>query len=231
MCIPNHSLGRLCRLVASYMYIVWFLIVLLALVACGGASQSSSSSSESVSPEPTVAVDPTVAAEEPMVAAEPQNTPPPNAGEGSPPLFMSTAFNEGETIPTRYTCDGEDVSPPLQWSAMPSGTQSFALIVDDPDAPIGIWVHWVLFDIPGDAEGLAEAANSGTVGANSWGDNAYGGPCPPPKDGAHRYFFKLYALDVEELGLAPGASKEELEVAMQGHVLAEIQLMGTYERQ
>lgn len=145
-------------------------------------------------------------------------------------MFMSTAFNEGETIPTRYTCDGEDVSPPLQWSAMPPDTQRFALIMDDPDAPVGTWVHWVVFDIPGDAEGLAEGADSGTVGANSWGNHAYGGPCPPPGDGVHRYFFKLYALDVDALELSDDASKEELEVAMQGHVLAEIQLMGTYER-
>jgi Raf kinase inhibitor-like YbhB/YbcL family protein len=148
--------------------------------------------------------------------------------------LTSTAFAEGQTIPQRYTCDGDDVSPPLAWTGAPEGTASFALIADDPDAPLRTWVHWVLFDLPGDATSLPEGVakvprppTGGVHGNNSWPRAEYGGPCPPR--GTHRYIFKLYALD-RALGLAPGASAADVRKAMEGHVLAEAQLMGRYAR-
>jgi Raf kinase inhibitor-like YbhB/YbcL family protein len=151
-----------------------------------------------------------------------------------PFVLTSTVFKQGESIPERYTCDGEDVSPALQWTDPPAGTQSLALILDDPDAPGGTWVHWVLFNLPPAARGLpegvtdaAEQPDGARHGENSWGQAGYGGPCPP--GGTHRYYFKLYALD-QVLELAPLASKAELEAAMQGHVLGQAELMGTYSR-
>ncbi len=148
--------------------------------------------------------------------------------------ITSTAFEEGGTIPQKYTCDGEDVSPALQWSGIPDGTQSIALICDDPDAPMGTWVHWVLFNIPADTTELPEnipadrvLENGAKHGINDFKKLGYGGPCPP--GGTHRYFFKLYALDIE-IGLEPGATKEELLKAMEGHILDEGQLMGRYAR-
>jgi len=148
--------------------------------------------------------------------------------------LTSTAFADGEAVPRRYTCDGADVSPELTWSGAPPGTQSFALICDDPDAPAGIWVHWVLYDIPVSVSALEEGIESidhpssgGTHGTNDFRRLGYGGPCPP--GGTHRYYFKLYALDTL-LDLAPGATKRQLLQAMDGHVLAEGRLMGTYAR-
>ena len=147
----------------------------------------------------------------------------------------STAFTEGSAIPVRHTCDGEDVSPPLSWSGVPQETRSLALISDDPDAPGGTWVHWVYYAIPADANGLpegiadTEALPDGAMqGRNDFKRTGYGGPCPP-KGSPHRYMFKLYALDVP-LDLAPGATKSELLGAMDGHILAQGQLMGTYQR-
>ena len=149
--------------------------------------------------------------------------------------LTSAAFAAGERIPRKYTCDGEDISPPLKWSNAPQDAQSFALIADDPDAPIGTWVHWVLYNLPGQTVALAQAVppdadlpDGGRHGKNSWGRLGYGGPCPP--GGTHRYFFKLYALDTV-LDLAAGASKEQLLQAMQGHILAQTELMGLYSRQ
>jgi Raf kinase inhibitor-like YbhB/YbcL family protein len=148
----------------------------------------------------------------------------------------SSAFAEGETIPTKYTCEGDDVSPPLQWSNVPAGTKSLALIVDDPDAPDPkapkrTWVHWVLYEIPADATSLPEGASplpAGTRdGINDWDRTGYGGPCPPI--GRHRYFFKLYALDAA-LGDLSEPTKAELEQAMTGHVLAQTELIGTYKK-
>ena len=148
--------------------------------------------------------------------------------------LTSTAFSEGEMIPTRYTCDGEDVSPPLAWSGVPESAQSLSLICDDPDAPVGTWDHWVLYNIPPASSGLPEAVatdptlESGAVnGKNSWGRLGYGGPCPP--GGTHRYFFYLYALDIQ-LALASGATSAQLRQSMEGHILAEGQLMGRYQR-
>lgn len=143
----------------------------------------------------------------------------------------STAFDQGSLIPQKYTCDGADVSPPLAWSGVLAGTESFALIMDDPDAPMGTWDHWVLFNLPASANGLAENIKqlpAGTqVGQNSWKRNDWGGPCPPDKE--HRYFFKLYALDTT-LSLSTGATKKQVEVAMKGHVLGQAELMGRYDR-
>lgn len=141
----------------------------------------------------------------------------------------SAAFAEGAAIAAKYTCDGADVSPPLAIGTTPAGTRSLALIMDDPDAPVGIWVHWVVWNIPALTREIPE--NSIPAGAkkgrNSWDRNSYGGPCPP--SGTHRYFFKLYALDTT-LTLATTATKADLERAMQGHVLASGQLMGTYTK-
>lgn len=144
--------------------------------------------------------------------------------------ITSPAFSAGQMIPAQYTCDGQDISPPLRWSDAPQGTQSFALIADDPDAPRGTWVHWVLFNLPAEAHELPERAAlpaGSQQGKNSGGRVGYGGPCPP--SGTHRYFFKLYALDTT-LNLAAGADKEQLLRAMAGHILAETEIMGTYRR-
>jgi len=148
--------------------------------------------------------------------------------------IKSSAFGSGEMIPAKYTCDGADFSPQLEWSGSPAGTRSFALICDDPDAPMGTWVHWVIYDIPPSATMLAEGISrekdlpgGGTQGINDFRKIGYGGPCPP--GGTHRYFFKLYALDAM-LGLKPGITKDQLLTAMRGHILGEAQLMGTYRR-
>ncbi len=147
----------------------------------------------------------------------------------------STAFESGSTIPKKFTCDGPDVSPALNWNDPPAGTQSLALIADDPDAPVGTWVHWVLYDLPADARSLPESvpeqeqlANGARQGRNDFGKIGYGGPCPPPGK-PHRYFFKLYALDTK-LDLKAGATKAGVEKAMQGHILAQGELMGRYGR-
>jgi Raf kinase inhibitor-like YbhB/YbcL family protein len=149
--------------------------------------------------------------------------------------LTSSAFREGETVPKQYTGDGKDISPPLQWENIPQGTKAIALICDDPDAPRGIWVHWVLFNLPGDLRQLSEGipvdkvlANNAKQGKNDFGKIGYGGPAPP-RGKPHRYFFKLYALDTP-LDLQPGATKDQVVAAMKGHILAEGQLMGRYAR-
>ncbi len=149
--------------------------------------------------------------------------------------ISSSAFSAGEAIPKKFTCDGPDVSPKLAWSDPPAKPQSFALIMDDPDAPGGTWVHWVLYDLPADTKELAEAvakqeqlANGARQGRNDFGKVGYGGPCPPPGK-PHRYFFKLYALDAK-LNLKAGASKADVERAMKSHILAQAELMGRYSR-
>lgn len=154
-------------------------------------------------------------------------------GEGGFEL-ESKGFKGGEMIARKYTCDGKDISPPLDWQSVPAGTKSLALICDDPDAPVGTWVHWVYYDIPAGARGLPEGvapkerpSSGGIQGINDFRKIGYGGPCPP--GGTHRYYFKLYALDTM-LNLAPGASKDELLNKMQGHVLGRAQLMGRYKR-
>jgi hypothetical protein len=148
--------------------------------------------------------------------------------------LMSTAFGYGEAIPEKYSCKGENISPALTWTEPPAGTQSFALIMDDPDARAIAWDHWILYNIPADARELPGAfpanevlADGSKSGNNSWGITGYGGPCPP--SGTHRYFFKLYALDIP-LDLTPGANKGQLLKAMEGHILGQAELMGTFKK-
>jgi len=150
---------------------------------------------------------------------------------GATLTVTSTAFTHEGTIPALYSCDGEDISPPISWSNVPEETESFVLICDDPDA-IGTWVHWVVFNIPGSATGLPEdvpdgkpLAGGGMHGENSWGDPGYGGPCPPM--GAHHYVFTVYALDTM-LTLDAGASKRNVLDAMSGHILGKGELIGVY---
>lgn len=165
---------------------------------------------------------------------QPSNANAPGSGKAEIKI-TSTIFQEGAMIPRPYTCDGPNVSPSLKWENVPAGAKTLALIADDPDAPNQTWVHWVLYNLPADVKGLVEnapkqstlAGGVGLQGKNDFGQIGYDGPCPP--NGTHRYYFKLYALDAE-LALAPGATKEELLKAMEGHVLAEGQLMGKYQK-
>ncbi len=143
------------------------------------------------------------------------------------------AFNEGEAIPKRHTGEGENLSPAVEWEELPNGTRSLALIVDDPDAPAGVWNHWLLWDIPAAQHGLAEGfqiGRIGTSGINDFGEEGYGGPMPPKGHGPHRYFFKLYALDTSKLMLHEGSKRWELDKALRGHVIGETWAMGKYER-
>lgn len=143
------------------------------------------------------------------------------------------AFPDGGEIPKLHTCEGADLSPALEWSGEPEGTRSFVLIVDDPDAPVGVWNHWLLYDIPSSVHALAQGFKPGSVGlsgTNDFGRPGYGGPCPPKGHGPHRYYFRLYAVDVASLGLKAGVRRAELDRALRGHVLAETQYMGRYER-
>ncbi len=152
------------------------------------------------------------------------------------PLLFELAtpgWQTGAAIPARYTCEGENVSPALSWTAPPAGTASLALIFDDPDAPRRVWTHWTVWNLPATTRSLAEgrqAAESGYVqGTTDFGTVGYGGPCPPPGQGSHRYFLRLYALD-RVLPLAAGASRVELDAAIRGHVLARTELMGRFWR-
>jgi Raf kinase inhibitor-like YbhB/YbcL family protein len=170
----------------------------------------------------------------PRMAAESGETKPQGARAMSFAI-RTTAFSEGGAIPKKYTCDGGDVSPGLTWTNAPAGTQSLALIADDPDAPVGTWTHWILWNIPPEATALPEGVpkndnlSDGTrQGKNDFKRIGYGGPCPPPGK-PHRYFFKLYALGTK-LDVKAGANRNELERAMQGHVLSQAELMGTYGR-
>lgn len=154
-----------------------------------------------------------------------------------PFAVTSSAFDQGSEIPTQHTCEGDDVSPPLAWSGAPDGTRSFALIVDDPDAPDPkapkmTWVHWVVYNIPASVTSLAEGAatklpGGAREGVNDWKRTGYGGPCPPI--GRHRYFHKVYALDTQ-LGDLGEPTKAALETAMEGHILGEAELVGTYQK-
>jgi Raf kinase inhibitor-like YbhB/YbcL family protein len=148
--------------------------------------------------------------------------------------ITSSAFRDGGSIPKKFTCDGTDVSPALAWNGTPAKTKAFAVIVDDPDAPGGTWVHWVLYDLPADAHNLPEGApknprlpNGAFQGRNDFGKIGYNGPCPP-RGAAHRYFFKLYALDAET-NLKAGATKADVERTMNRHILAQTQLIGIFQ--
>jgi Raf kinase inhibitor-like YbhB/YbcL family protein len=177
------------------------------------------------------------AAAPPAAKANAAATPAATAGEGRNMTLKltSTAFADGGEIPPKYTCDGADYSPPLAWSGVPERAKSLALVVDDPDAPGGTWVHWVIYQIPAAEKGFTAGTPAPDVvpadarqGKNDFGRVGYGGPCP--SDGTHRYYFKLYALDTD-LNLPSAATKDQLLKAVDGHVLAEGQLMGRYARQ
>jgi Raf kinase inhibitor-like YbhB/YbcL family protein len=149
--------------------------------------------------------------------------------------ISSSAFKDGQPIPIQYTCDGKNISPPLTWKGAPGNTQSFVLMVDDPDSPTGIWTHWTVFNVPSDVSELTEdfakthaATPAAKDGMNSFKKVGYGGPCPPAGK-PHHYFFKIYALDIS-LDLQPGASRNDIEAGMKKHILAIGQLMGTYQR-
>ena len=222
---------------------VRFLFLILVLICTGCGTKSTPKPTEVPAQIPT---DTQVPAEGSAMSeatpAEPTIAPPtemlpteePSATEEMLFELTSTEFKYEEPIPIKFSCDGENVSPPLQWGDPPEGTESFALISDDPDAPAGTWVHWVLYNIPADARALSEAippeaefSDGSRHGLNSFGRLDYGGPCPP--GGTHRYFFKLYALDIM-LDLEPGADKETLLQVMDGHIVAEAELMGVYSR-
>jgi Raf kinase inhibitor-like YbhB/YbcL family protein len=143
--------------------------------------------------------------------------------------LTSDAFADGERIPRRHTCEGDDLSPALSWSRTPPETRSLALVVDDPDAPAGTFTHWLAWGIPAEAGGLGEGEPAPGEGRNGFGVTGWSGPCPPPGHGAHRYFFRLHALDAE-LALATGADRKQLERAIDGHVLATAELTGLFER-
>jgi hypothetical protein len=151
-------------------------------------------------------------------------------------LIGSTSLVSGKNIPEQFTCRGANISPDIYWKSLPAKTKSLALVMEDPDAPAGTWVHWVVYNIPAETPSLPthlpakRTMEDGTrQGKNSFGDIGYGGPCPPPGHGPHRYFFRLYALDTL-LNLEPGADKEELTTAMDGHILGKAELMGRFER-
>lgn len=160
----------------------------------------------------------------------------PREGSATQHLSLtSTAFTDSRPIPAIHTCTGDDLSPPLAWSGVPVATRSFALIVDDPDAPRGTWVHWLIWNLPADAAELGpgvsaqpELPSGARQGINDSGDIGYGGPCPPPGP-PHRYFFRLFALDAT-LNLPPGVNRSDLEAAMDGHTLGQAALMGTFQR-
>jgi len=202
------------RLLTGVVAVVLVFALVLGSAACGGDEPAQD--------------EPTQATEEPTL--EPADD---GDGEQAALTLTSSAFGGGDAIPSTYTCDGDDISPPLSWEGVPSEAVSLALIVDDPDAPGDVWVHWVVYNIPAATAELPEAASpdglpAGAMeGLNSWGEAGYGGPCPP--EGSHRYFFKLYALDVELEGLV-GPAKAEVEAAMQDHIVAAAELMGTYEK-
>jgi len=168
---------------------------------------------------------------QPVVQEPPAN----QSSPAKPELKLtSAAFKEGQAIPRTYTCDGVNISPPLEWSGVPATAKTLAIIADDPDAPGGMWVHWVLYNLPADNIGLVENLPAtetllagGFQGKNDFEKIGYGGPCPP--SGTHRYLFKIYALDIE-LPLKAGATKAEILKAMEGHILLQGQLMGTYRR-
>jgi Raf kinase inhibitor-like YbhB/YbcL family protein len=192
------------------------LFVLVVLCSCQGRNQNRVGANQS--PEATSS---------PRIPEQ-------KGGEKMSIKVTSTAFKDGQMIPKQYTCDGANVSPPLSWSGVPANAKTIALIVDDPDAPGKTWVHWVVYDLPVSATALPEnvpkdekLTGGGKQGTNDFRKIGYGGPCPPK--GTHRYYFKLYALDIET-SLNPGATKDQLLRASEGHVVAQGQLIGTYNR-
>jgi Raf kinase inhibitor-like YbhB/YbcL family protein len=162
-----------------------------------------------------------------------------NAASGEPKVenatlttlsLTSDAFQGGQPIPSEYTCDGADRTPRLKWGEPPAGTRSFALVIDDPDAPSGTFRHWGVFDIPASARSIGGGQTAGTEVANDFGKPGHGGPCPPKGHGPHHYHFKLFALDVDRLDVSPGAKVVDVENAAAKHAIAQGELVGTYER-
>jgi len=204
------------------------LLVLMACAGFGGGGVPATTEPTEAPIQPTAFPAPTAVPADTEIPPTPTEVP-------MPFELTSTVFAQGEPIPIKFSCKGEDISPPLAWGDPPAGTQSLVLIMDDPDAPGGTWVHWIVFNIPADVRELPEDMPAGmkfddvaaTFGKNSWGRSNYGGPCPP--GGTHRYFFKLYALDTT-MSLDESANKSQTLAAMEGHVLAEAELMGTYTR-
>ncbi len=190
------------------------LVLIAALSACGTSAGATISPTSQPAPSASTAA--------------PETSQPAAGGGGL--MVTSTAFTEGGNIPQKYSCQGEKVSPELKWSGAPAATKSFALIVEDPDAPSGTFIHWVAFDIPASQTEIIEGANqAGKGGKNSAGQNTFTPPCPP--SGSHRYIFNIYALDVASLNLNPGATRDQVTNAMQGHILAQGKLMGRYAKQ
>lgn len=153
----------------------------------------------------------------------------------NPMTISSPAFQHEARIPTEFSCEGKDISPELDWTNIPKDTKSFVLKCVDPDAPMGDWIHWLVWNIPSETTGLPAAIdpknqNDFTQGTNSWGRTGYGGPCPPPGHGTHRYYFTLYALDVQKLGLPTSATHDDLMNTIDGHILQKAFVMGTYHR-
>jgi Raf kinase inhibitor-like YbhB/YbcL family protein len=200
----------------------------LLLAAC---STATALATPQPSEAPPVRETPAVAtqAPTPTIAFTPTEALPGIDEPALPFELISTAFEQGEPIPAKYSCNGEDISPSVAWGDPPAETQSLALIMDDPDAPGGTWDHWVVFNISPELRELPEGMKANelaaTFGENSWGRSDYGGPCPP--SGTHHYFFKLYALDTT-LNLDKTAVKDQVLAAMEGHILAEADLMGTF---
>lgn len=212
---------------------LFFKLVLILALALAGCSAGET---ESAAPQTQPAADTATPPPPPEPAAtSPATEPPPTPVRETTPTpaeftLNSGAFKADQQIPARYACDGEDVSPPLVWKGAPAGTKSFALILDDPDAPGGVFTHWTLFNLPSSVSELAEgAASEATLeaqqGQTSWGKAGYGGPCPP--SGVHHYIFTLYAVD-SLLDLPAGASKKQLLSALEGHILAQTELTGLY---
>ncbi len=147
--------------------------------------------------------------------------------------LVIAAFPEGATVPAIHTCEGADLSPAIEWTGAPEGAKSFALIVDDPDAPGGVWNHWLLFNIPAGVHAIAQGYKPGKLGesgSNDFGKTGYNGPCPPRGGGVHRYYFKVFALDVAKLDLKEGASRAQLERSMHGHVVGQAEYVGRFGR-
>lgn len=190
------------------------LVIVLIVAACGGTDERTDVRTD-------------VRTQEAAEASTTLATTPPTIQEGTVMKLTSTEFGDGEMIPIRFTCDGEDISPPLAITDIPAEAVALALIMDDPDAPGGTWDHWVEFDIPVTNTIVQDVGSLGVAGANSWGRTGYGGPCPP--SGTHRYIFRVLALEAE-LGLEPGADKATVLDAAAAVTLAEATLMGRYAR-
>ena len=220
------------------------ILVLLVLTGCGDDQEELSDTDMATNKPPTAAEDTAAITDEPeapTLDVQPleeteEPTAPVEATTATELSISTSAFSAGQPIPVVLTCDGDNSSPDLQWQGIPEGTQSLALIVDDPDAPVGIFVHWVLYNMPPTLDALPAGVSKdtqipgiGTQGMNDFRRTGYDGPCPP-RGKAHRYFFKLYALDAN-LNLPEGLKASALEEAMQGHILAEVELYGTYSRQ